>query len=276
MQSYYQQDEISLIDLWRMLTARKLLILGVLFASLVAGGLLIYSTETMYESRTVLHVGKVEGVGQLESPGEMVQRLREEYRVDDRSEGPIEPPYVSDVSTQGPANIVVIKAQGATAEQASDFLQGVATKVIRGHQQVFDDIRFQLQDRLQSLQRQKDRVTQSINLLENRIRSLGNEDASMGAMLTLEKTNLLQQLPGLEGQINSLQLKLSSVQSNPTTLMRQPTLPVGAIQPKPMLTLALAGMIGILLGIFAAFAAEFLSRAREQMAAAENNNEPAQ
>ena len=267
LQQYYQEDEISLIDLWRILAGRKWLIFSILLACLVAGAVMTAVIHPLYESRAVISIGQISDVGQLEMPKNLVERLREAYRVGDKTEGPINPPFVSDVSMakDGAGNIVVIKAQARTPEQARRFLEQVTAKLMKEHQQRYADIRQQLQSRLSALLRQQDNIHRETIDVDNRILALGDTNATLAATLTLQKANLLGQLPDVEDRINKLQLNLSSVQSTPTTLIRQPTLPDRAVKPKPLLYMTLATILGLIAGVFCAFTAEFLAKARAQL-----------
>lgn len=264
LQPYYQADEISLIDLWNMLAARKLLVFGVLLACLIVGAVVIIFTSPLYESRTVINVGQITGVGKLEVPAVLVQRLSEEYRVNDSTEGKLSPPYLSEVSISkdGGGDIVVLKARGKTAKQASQFLDGVVAKILRQHQDVYEGIRQKLQKRLESLQNELTKINGQIGLIGDQIRSLGNSNTSLAGTLTLEKASLMAQLPDLEDQINKVRLNLSPVQSSPTTLIRQPTVPIKPVQPRPVLYIALSLVLGVVLGILSALFAEFLAKAK--------------
>lgn len=71
------QEEISPIELWRVLAKRKLLIFASLFVTLSLTGAWILTSQPVYQSRAVLGIGQV---GSLESPQLVVQRVREEYR----------------------------------------------------------------------------------------------------------------------------------------------------------------------------------------------------
>ena len=85
--AYYPDDEISLIDLWNVLVRRRWLIAGVTLLCLLVAGLYTTLVTPVYESRSVLLVGKVASIGPVEDPNEMTLRLREAYRVDDDTVG---------------------------------------------------------------------------------------------------------------------------------------------------------------------------------------------
>jgi uncharacterized protein involved in exopolysaccharide biosynthesis len=58
---------------------------------------------------------------------------------------------------------------------------------------------------------------------------------------------------------------MSNIQSQPTKLLREPTLLDRQTKPKLMRVLVLAFVLGFVLGLIAPFIAEFLAKARQQL-----------
>ncbi|MEQ6340345.1 MAG: Wzz/FepE/Etk N-terminal domain-containing protein [Gammaproteobacteria bacterium] len=260
-----QEDEISLIDLWRVIVKRKKMIIGSLLLSLLLVGAWIAITKPVYESRAVLGIGQV---GPLESPQLLVQRLKEEYRIKDDSEGEQKFPLIKEAKTMEKtlANGIEITAQAHSAAEAQKFLADVTTKVLRQHLKLYDMARNEQQKQLESLEKQKDQVEQVLILLRSRVTSVAGSDAALAGLLALEQDRLLQQLPQIEQQQAAVRLAMSELQSRPTILLRQPTLPAKPVKPKPALYLALAAVLGLMLGVFGAFFAEFVGKTRARMA----------
>ena len=260
----FQEDEISLIDLWRVIAKRKRLILitVAVILSLVGAWLLI--AKPIYESRAVLGVGQV---GPIESPQLIVQRLREEHRVKDRSEGAQILPAITEVKTMEKLlpNGVEIIAQAHEAQAAQQFLTQVVAKVIKRHQKLFDVGRAEQTKQLEALQQEAERIEQSLALIEHRISALVGSEASLAGLLTLQKDLLVQRLPQIAQQQTTLRLAMSELQSTPTVVLRTPTLPIEPVSPKPVLYMTLAGVVGLMLGIFGAFFAEFIGKTRKQL-----------
>lgn len=272
-QDLHQEDEISLIDLWRVVVRRKKLIFTSLLVTLSLVGAWIFIAEPVYESRAVLGVGQVGQagqVGQVEAPQLLVQRLKEEYRVKDDSEGVQKFPMLKEVKTMEKLlpNGVEIIAQAHDAHEAQKFLTDVTVKVVKHHQKLFDIGRNEQQRQLESLQQEHDRIEQALTLVEHRISLLVGSEASLAGLLTLQKDLLVQRLPQIAQQQTALRLAMSELQSRPTVLLRKPTLPVDPVKPKPALYLTLAAVVGLMLGIFGAFFAEFVGKTRGKMRAA--------
>ena len=260
----FQEDEISLIDLWRVIAKRKRLIVITVAVILSLVGTWLLIAKPVYENRAVLSVGQV---GPIESPQLIVQRLREEHRVKDRSEGAQKLPAITEVKTMEKllANGVEIIAQAHEAQAAQQFLIEVVAKIMKRHQKLFDLGRAEQTKQLEALQQEAERIEQSLALIEHRISALVGSEASLAGLLTLQKDLLLQRLPQIAQQQTTLRLAMSELQSTPTVVLRTPTLPIEPVSPKPMLYMMLAGVVGLMLGIFGAFFAEFLGKTRKQL-----------
>ena len=271
-QEALQEDEISLIDLWRVIIKRKKMIIGSLLLTLLLVGGWIAISKPVYESRAVLGIGQVGQVGQVagqvEAPQLLVQRLKEEYRVKDESEGVQKLPMIKEVKTMEkslPSGVEII-AQAYEAQEAQKFLTDVVVKVIKQHQMLFDIGRTEQQRQLESLQNEHDRIEQALALIEHRVASLVGSEASLAGLLTLQKDLWRKRMPQIEQQQTAIRLAMSELQSRPTALLRQPTLPANPVKPKPALYLALATVLGLMLGVFGAFFAEFVGKTRARMA----------
>ena len=126
------EDEISLLDLWRILAKRKKLFISTLITIIATAAIWMYISKPIYESRSVLVIGKIVPGGQLESSQTLMQRLRETYKVNDSSEGSRELPLVKDVGLVNKAtpDAIEISVMGNSAAQSQSFLRGVIAKQI--------------------------------------------------------------------------------------------------------------------------------------------------
>lgn len=269
----YQTDEISLSEIWSILLKRKLLIFIIFGGCLILTGIYLLLAKPVYESRAVIRVGQVGQEGSagslqnsipLQDPDILVQKLKEEYRVDDDSEGARRLPLLSEVINDGKTEekIITLTARGSSAAQAREFLTGVTDKLLEQHKQLYDQAIGLQQARLNSLKAQLQQLNETIIQYDRRINAGSN--SALAAILTLEKAKLAEQRPELERQISELALAMSPLYSRPSYVLRQPTLPVKPVQPKKSLYLALAMVLGLMLGVFAAFFAEFLAKFRAE------------
>jgi len=226
----------------------------------------------VYESRAVLQIGQVGGVGKeggampVEPPGVLVERLNEEYRVNDKSEGKHEFPLIASVTlNKGQQNIVTITARAHSVDDAQRYLATVVGKVQREHEQWLQEAVKQQHTRLDVL---GDRMTlshQHMQALNESIARLKVSDPLQAAVLLQEKSKFLQELPSMEQEQALLNLSLSRLQTVPTRFLREPTTPISPERPRPVLYLSLALIIGVMLGAMAVFIAEFITNARQRL-----------
>lgn len=265
------EDEISLIDLWLVLARRKWLVLGIALLTLLLAGLYAWTRTPMYESRAVVAVGSMGEHGFLEQPDAVVQRLTEEYHVDDSSEEQITPPYVDEVQKEGgrDSSAVSITVQDTSAAGAQRYAKQVVGKLLTEHNDLFQQALKAQKMRLKSLNDQIAGFDAQMKSLSEHIEALKSRDPAQSAILAVEKGKLLEEKPALEEQRVELELAVSGLKAQPTKLIRSPSLPRGPSNIKTKLYLALGLVLGLMLGVFAAFFAEFLARAREEMHARE-------
>ena len=272
LQPYYQDQEIDLIDLWLVLRRRRAVFFGIVLAALTTAIALIIFMPPVYESRAVLQIGQVGGVGKeggampVEPPGVLVERLNEEYRVNDKSEGKHEFPLIASVTlNKGQQNIVTITARAHSVDDAQRYLATVVGKVQREHEQWLLEAVKQQHTRLDVL---GDRMTlshQHMQALNESIARLKVSDPLQAAVLLQEKSKFLQELPSMEQEQALLNLSLSRLQTVPTRFLREPTTPISPERPRPVLYLSLALIIGVMLGAMAVFIAEFITNARQRL-----------
>ena len=79
------RDEITLLDIWQILVARKWVILSMPIIALLLGLIYLLQATEIYECSARILVGQA-GVGrQVENPAVIVQKIAEKYRVYDNT-----------------------------------------------------------------------------------------------------------------------------------------------------------------------------------------------
>lgn len=261
-----QDEEYSLVDFWHLLVKRKALVLALPALSLLVAFAYLAMTPPTFESRAVIQVGQVGQVGQVETPAILVQRLKEQYRVDSKDVTNVMP-RVTDISVdkKGASNVITILAQDHSAEGAQKYLTQVMQALLADHTKLYNQSMDVQRQRFQSLEKQMQALGDHTEKLSVYIEAVRKLDPAQAAILAIEKAKLLTEIPGLEREHTTLQLALSDIQSQPSKLLREPSLPVSQAKPKRTQMLALAGMLGLILGMVAALVAEFLSKVRQQI-----------
>lgn len=225
---------------------------------MLLGVALILWQPPLYESRVVVQIGHVNGTIVVEPAAVLVERLTEQYRIKDITEGPQPmPQLVSIKANKGVPDIVTLSARAHTAEEAQHYLVGVVAKLQAEHESTYQEATQQQRDRVELISR---RIEQ--------IRQHPQPHGDSGALKTVspaQKENLLQEVEVLGHELASLNIGLSKIQTQPTRLIRDPTLPVNPVQPRPLLYLGLATAGGIIFGLICVFMAEYIAQARHRL-----------
>jgi len=273
-------EEITLKDIWNVLAKHKVLVLAMPLASLLVATTYLLITPAIFESQAVIQIGQVGQaihvgqlgqviqvgqaiqIGQIETPAILVQRLREQYRVGD-DDAIMVMPRISDIRLDKKgANFIILLAQDYSAKGAQKQLAQAVQALLAEHEKRYHQAMDTQQQRLQSRDKQMQQLKELIASLPMAIEAVRKQDSAQAAMLIIEKANLLTEMSSLESEYYALQLALSEIQSYPTKLLREPTLPERQVKPKSKLMAVFALTVGFLLGIMAAFVAEVLAKAR--------------
>lgn len=267
LQPYYSEPETDLVDLWIVLRRRQ----KVLYAALLLAGLvalaLINLVAPIYESRAVIQVGHLSGNIAVEPAVVLVERLTERYRVKDGSEGPQLLPQLTAIKVnKGVPDAVTLIARGDTAEQAQLYLRAVLADLQAEHDTIYQE----------TIRQQRERASQiesRIAMLQRHQQELGDSaalktiDPTQRVLLLQDRSKVLQELHGFEQELAGLKMGMSKIQTMATRTLREPTLPVRPLQPRPLLYLALALAGGMILGVIGVFLVEYLSQARQRLRA---------
>lgn len=264
-------DEISLIDLYLILVRRRWWFLGTLAVILAAVAAFLVLTRPLYESRATIQIGQVasmDGQGRptpLEPPDALVSRLRAEYHLDSDDTATIEPPKVTDVSSGSRSHgLVTITARGYSPHQAQAFLQKTVAAIVSRQRQRFDQAMRARRSYLASMREQQKQLQSQAAAISKQLDKPGADGSDTVSALTQDRAALLQQISTNQTQLANVQESMTPPQSTPTALLHQPSLAVKRAFPKVKLTVALGIVGGVLLGLFAAFGAEFFHQAREE------------
>jgi len=326
-------DDVSLVDVWRVLVRRKTTIGAVVVASLAIGLAYALLTPRLYAYTTIIEIGGRSGGNDFIEPPETVRvKLADGYIeqvLQERLKNNPDETATYQIKAEVPRNsqVVILKSKGS-ADRESVYValhNAVVDQLKQDHRRILDVSKRDLEVQLQSRERQGAELRDQAKLLEAQIGRLGDErkllakemdslqnliatadrgrerhiqEASTDearAMTMLMLTDALQRNQGRlvelerratiglandrdallkqladnrrarsaeEAQIEGLRLKLSNMRETRAVIppMRSLT-PVG-LGKKTMVMLS--GVVGLFLGVVAAFLAEFAAKAKTQ------------
>lgn len=250
-------DEIDLVELWLILWRRKWIIASVFILILAMGGTYLSLTKPVYESKVRLMVGRVQNVGTIEQSDRISADLSEKL------EAPLNRETVLiSAETIGRSNIFEITVQGENPSATYETAEKLAIQVVNDHSDQFYRISNPVRKKLSFVQEQIHAVQ---NLLQKFESPHAPEESSLDTLLLLEKSRLLTELSSLEQMQMELQIQLDPVNTYPTTILSPAEYPEKPIKPKTSLIMALSTVLGLMIGVFAAFGLEFIQNVRKRM-----------
>ena len=255
------EHDLRLLDLVRILIRRRKLIAGVWLLTVALTAVFLWFTPTIYESRSVIRIGRVEGVLTSQAVA-LVRDLQEEFEVDDLDR---DWPLLSWVTAEGD-DVLFLTAEAESAAEAQSYLAQIVGSILERQAQPYEAGRRMLEGALVVLEGQIDKLNEQLDGLSGLISAVHNDEAAK-SLLILHSTSLQASLPSLHAQRVALQQQLLSTRTYPTRVIRNATLPKKAKAPQKPLIAAFALVFGLLVGAVVALALEFLQRARLQLRA---------
>lgn len=264
--TYNDEYEISLLELCNILVKRKKIIAGCIIGFLVLAGIYCLNKKPVYESKASLQIGSVPNIGIIVSPDVVIYELNEMYGKE-KNPG-MQLPYLHEVKRADNgdknqvADVISLIAYGKTPEEAQSLLQKINETVLAEHKEKYASAVFALKGKIASLEKNMEILDNDIEGLNSKVETSGKNNEVVNSLLTFENVKLKQQRVTLSMDILNLELQASELKASPTTVIIEPTVNEEPTNQKTLLILAVALVIGALMGIFATFFMEFVERAK--------------
>ena len=292
MEQQYE-DEIDLMDYVRVILKRKVFILALFLIAIIAAGIFSFLSPKTYKIDTILEIGKV-GENIVESPEQLIGRIEGDvYGVLIRAKLNIPEAEYPIIKTENPkdTSIIKIKIESKDINLSRKVLDEKNELIIADHQEKIELEKEILNKKIETTEENIKILEKDIERVEIKITSLEQEQKNLEAKIdALEGVLIYQQDPGtqfalfdakekleakkqeienryldinaLKNQINDLELQIDSLKKQmknvqPTSIIKTPTVSEEPIRPRPFLNMAIAGILGLFVGVFGAFSREW-------------------
>lgn len=265
----YDDDEISLLELWQILVKRKALILACFILCLAGGAAFALLKAPVYEASVKLRIGQVQGNGGLlENAEELSSRILAQYGENVATGVKRERPFITTASVQkGVTTTIQLTAEGDTPEDAARLLDDVVKGVQKTHTTMFEDNLKPIAERLESLDEQRAALQQQYADLTQLAEKLKDRDSVQASLVMIERGPITTAINQQDAERLRLSQQLTPPQTRPSELIGEITAPAKPSKPKKALVLALAAVLGMMGGVMLAFVAEFVAKAKANAAA---------
>lgn len=264
-QQTYDDDEISLIELWQILNRRKGLIILCFLVCVAAGAAFAFLKSPVYEASVKLRIGQVQGNGGLlENAEELSSRIIAQYGEDVAEGITRDRPFITKASVQkGVSTTLQLTTEGNTPEDAARLLEQVVNGVRKAHTVMYEDNLKPIAQRLQGLEEQRGALQQQYADITTLVEQLKERDSVQASLVMIERGPITTAINQLDAERLRLSQQMTPPQTRPTELIGEITAPAKPSKPKKRLVLALAAVLGVMGGVMLAFVVEFVARARQ-------------
>ena len=299
----YNEDEISLVDLWLVMVRRKWLIMGIAFLCLALGVASALMREPVYGFTTVVELGRMGDAKPVEATDSAAARIgriavpivRSEMLML-QTEADQRPPEVNVRRPSGGAHLLEFGSEG-TMERQEEILR-LHERLLNWIKTDHDDLaerdkkRLELekrtvQDEMNRIETEKKRIQQRITetrsrlttgrILQGKAPDEATDEAQAMTLLIIQSQieDAHRQLSDLEEELykripsreDRLDIRMAEIENQLDRIYLTKVHAKALASEYPVstgkrLVVALSLVLGVMLGVFGAFFAEFLSGAR--------------
>jgi len=270
-------DEIDLHDIFRVLWKRRLLIIGVLLVALLVAGVISFAMPSVYRISTIVALGNFDdpvytsqaSVRSVMLSDEFLLEVFEQLHPDATgSKFTSFKNSVKIVPVKDNDNLIVISVETSERQEGLMAIEKIVQLYANRSEDSYNKQKKILTDQLADTQERLDAIYMEINQTSESLQDLQDSSVSSTVQAEMRFSRTLDILNGKETQRNALMdhrrdLQKQLVLIRPQKVVQPVREPISPIGSRTTLILAIAGMLGLIVGIFAAFLREGLWRPTE-------------
>jgi non-specific protein-tyrosine kinase len=266
--AYGDVPEMTMRDYWRVVVRRKWLVVLAVVVTVAGAGAMVAVQKKIYagEAQMIVRALPSDSVfgSSTNNASNAARNIDTEIRVMEGT--PVKDRVRTNLGITTDIPDVAAAAVGQT-DVVSVTVQShdpaVAAKLANAYVQAYIDVRREqsvnsLLDAVGEVTKQVGRIKKSIEALDKQVADAKPSDReTVRASLADERQQLVDQQSAFQQRIDQLQVQ-ASLQSGSAQMVRPSEVPATPVEPTPVRTGALALIVGLLLGLGAAFLADYL------------------
>ena len=269
-------DEIDLRDVFRVLWKRRLLIIGVFVVAVLVAGVISFSMPPVYRVSSIISVGNFgdsvytsqASVKSIILNDGFLQEVFEQLPNARGSEFQTFKDRVKVESVKDSDRLIEISVETPDGKEGKEAVEKIVWLYADRSKDSYNKQKKILFDQLAFTQERLGVIEMEINQTREALQDIQDSSDSSTAQAEMRISRILDRLSAKETQRSSLidrsldlQKQLEMIrQLDVVQPAREPVSPIG---PRRVLIVAVAGMLGLMVGIFAAFLRESLGRPAE-------------
>lgn len=241
-------DEISVVELYKVLSRRKRTIISTVIFTLFVAVVYLWLANPVYEGDVVIQVGRIGQSDLIEDVGKLMSRLKIEF------------PTIEKISREG--SFLTITVNDDSEVKVEKILKKIIKDLIDRHSIIYDEKIFSQQKKYEFLKGRIDEIKNRITELTSNIDVMIKTKPVKASTLIMTQIELLKTLAILEEEKNKL--GIGEMQREPTKIIQSPFVIEHPIRPKKRLVVVLSIFLGIILGVLNAFIIELADNEKQK------------
>lgn len=259
-------DAISILDLWKILVRRKWWVLAPTLLAVIAAAVSVNFIKPQWEATTAIRIGMAEQI--IEPVPQVVERMKLKSFQDTVlarvgiEQQTLEAELLRNslkVRALPNTDLVEIKVRGYSQESAKHLTKGVVDYMQHIHQEMaaprmrrLEQLLTQVNEKIAQTQAEREKVLKIENLKDRAVSEARFIENVVLANVRAQRDNELRELEQAKMKYEEL---LDPVRNYPTSNIEKISMSEGSVAPKKALIVLLAGVLGLLVGVMAAFLA---------------------
>jgi len=271
-QNYITEDEIDLHDCIRVILKRWKIILTVFFVAVITTAIASFLMPQIYEATYKVQIGRIdellmkkeEAKEMLLSPS-LLALIIKEFKLDIKIEELRKKVKIEDIKD---TDLLEINVQYHDADMAVKINEAIINSFISQGQAIYQERISLINERLKELDTEIRNTQEDIRRTQSLITELLGTTSISQPEISLRIILLQNTLPNYESRLYALKnqrstLKTLLVKARDFKIFEAALKPEYPIKPKKRQNVTIAGILGLISGIFLAFFMEFLEKNKE-------------
>jgi len=272
-QNYYQEDEIDLKELFKILWDKKNFIISITAIITILAGIYAFNKTPIYEATALIEIGNYNNINYnnnnkvlVDSVPELVKKLNLLFIDLLKNEKDRKATITSISTTKGVSGFLDIKSEASSNELAVNEINKVVSYIQNKHQTELENILNNRKSRITSLERQINTIkNKQLALLSNKD-DLNENQALFNNLQFISMINDEQTIE-LINEKSALDVLLNKRNYNNSKVVGRIATNNHPIKPKKKLIIAVAFIAGFILSIFLVFIMNAFRKEDDKVAA---------
>jgi len=267
-QNFYQEDEIDLKELFKVLWAKKILIISLTFIITLLAGIYAFNKTPIYEATALVEIGNYKlhnnnnnnnnnnNKAILDSTADLSKKLNTLFIDMLKNEKDREKLITSISAAKKVNSFIEIKAEATSNELASKEILKVVSYIKTQHQTKLKNVLEDRKSRIDSINRQINTIKNKQLELLSKDKNLNGDEALLNSLQLISMINGelgIQSISGLIKEKTELTLLLNERNYKNSEIVGKVIVSDYPTKPKKKLIVAVAFIAGFILSIFSVF-----------------------